>query len=71
MVTKKPKGLGRGLEALLGPQVEQLPVVVADPDAALVLVAGRARARQDRPQARFRRVNTGLLTVLREASDHN
>ena len=22
-------------------------------------------------QARFRRVNTGLLTVLREASDHN
>ena len=23
MVTKKPKGLGRGLEALLGPKVEE------------------------------------------------
>ncbi len=27
MVTKKPKGLGRGLEALLGPKVEDAPVV--------------------------------------------
>jgi ParB family chromosome partitioning protein len=25
MVTKKPKGLGRGLEALLGPKVEEPP----------------------------------------------
>ena len=25
MVTKKPKGLGRGLEALLGPKVEDRP----------------------------------------------
>ena len=25
MVTKKPKGLGRGLEALLGPKVEDAP----------------------------------------------
>jgi ParB family chromosome partitioning protein len=25
MVTKKPKGLGRGLEALLGPTVEDVP----------------------------------------------
>ena len=27
MVTKKPKGLGRGLEALLGPKVEEAPIV--------------------------------------------
>ena len=27
MVTKKPKGLGRGLEALLGPKVEDAPVL--------------------------------------------
>ena len=27
MVTKKPKGLGRGLEALLGPKVEDVPAV--------------------------------------------
>ncbi len=29
MVTKKPKGLGRGLEALLGPKVEDAPVTAA------------------------------------------
>ncbi len=28
MVTKKPKGLGRGLEALLGPKVEDVPAIV-------------------------------------------
>ena len=28
MVTKKPKGLGRGLEALLGPKVEDAPAIV-------------------------------------------
>ena len=27
MVTKKPKGLGRGLEALLGPKVEEAAAV--------------------------------------------
>jgi len=30
MVTKKPKGLGRGLEALLGPKVEDAPTARAD-----------------------------------------
>ena len=29
MVTKKPKGLGRGLEALLGPKVQDIPVIEA------------------------------------------
>jgi ParB family chromosome partitioning protein len=29
MVTKKPKGLGRGLEALLGPKVQDVPVTEA------------------------------------------
>ena len=28
MVTKKPKGLGRGLEALLGPKVEDAPTAL-------------------------------------------
>ena len=32
MVTKKPKGLGRGLEALLGPKVAE----AASPDALKV-----------------------------------
>jgi ParB family chromosome partitioning protein len=31
MVTKKPKGLGRGLEALLGPSVASTPADVQDP----------------------------------------
>ena len=30
MVTKKPKGLGRGLEALLGPKVEDTPAALSD-----------------------------------------
>ncbi len=34
MVTKKPKGLGRGLEALLGPKVEDRPAVEAAPAGA-------------------------------------
>ena len=34
MVTKKPKGLGRGLEALLGPKVEDKPTAEAAPAGA-------------------------------------
>ena len=34
MVTKKPKGLGRGLEALLGPKVEEGAAAPADKQAA-------------------------------------
>ena len=34
MVTKKPKGLGRGLEALLGPKVEDKPAAEAAPAGA-------------------------------------
>ena len=34
MVTKKPKGLGRGLEALLGPKVEDKPAAEATPAGA-------------------------------------
>ena len=30
MATKKPKGLGRGLEALLGPKVEEPAAVAAE-----------------------------------------
>ena len=39
MVTKKPKGLGRGLEALLGPKVQEVPAN-----------AGGASATSDAPQ---------------------
>jgi ParB family chromosome partitioning protein len=35
MVTKKPKGLGRGLEALLGPKVADAPVAAANAEAGL------------------------------------
>ena len=38
MVTKKPKGLGRGLEALLGPKVD---------DAATAAPAADVRAQAD------------------------
>src|ERR1700754_2790146 len=43
MVTKKPKGLGRGLEALLGPKVEEgthaeAPAANAGTPASLMLV---------------------------------
>ena len=30
MVTKKPKGLGRGLEALLGPKVDDIAIAAAN-----------------------------------------
>jgi ParB family chromosome partitioning protein len=35
MVTKKPKGLGRGLEALLGPKVADAPAAAANAEAGL------------------------------------
>ena len=54
MVTKKPKGLGRGLEALLGPKVEekveQAQAVQAGLPSALPLTelvhAGHAHGRR-------------------------
>ena len=53
MVTKKPKGLGRGLEALLGPKVEDAPVVANSGQPSLLkleqMVAGmyQPRTRMD------------------------
>ena len=53
MVTKKPKGLGRGLEALLGPKVEDSPAMPADGTPMLMpleqMVAGvyQPRTRMD------------------------
>ena len=35
MVTKKPKGLGRGLEALLGPKGEEAPDPGSDAESGL------------------------------------
>ncbi|WP_019429997.1 ParB/RepB/Spo0J family partition protein [Limnohabitans sp. Rim47] len=35
MVTKKPKGLGRGLEALLGPKVQDAPAADMTPDTGV------------------------------------
>ena len=34
MVTKKPKGLGRGLEALLGPKVADAPAAAPAAEAS-------------------------------------
>ena len=46
MVTKKPKGLGRGLEALLGPKVDDIAIAAANAQlgepSTLPLEIGRA-----------------------------
>ena len=44
MVTKKPKGLGLGLEALLGPKVSEAAAAPEGPPTSLLLTQLRARA---------------------------
>ena len=39
MVTKKPKGLGRGLEALLGPRIDDAAATTATPAIASIVGA--------------------------------
>jgi ParB family chromosome partitioning protein len=66
MVTKKPKGLGRGLEALLGPKVSDKPEAAANTQASLpstlaldVMVAGQYQPRT--------RMDEGALYELAES----
>lgn len=62
MVTKKPKGLGLGLEALLGPKVSDAPP--ADPAAPRTLALDRLRAGKYQPRTRM---DEGSLYELAES----
>jgi ParB family transcriptional regulator, chromosome partitioning protein len=62
MVTKKPKGLGLGLEALLGPKVADTPAADADAPSRLKL----ARMRPGKYQPRTR-MDEGSLYELAES----
>ena len=68
MVTKKPKGLGRGLEALLGPKVQDAPVnadgVVAHPDAPQTLLLDEMVPGMYQPRTRM---DEGALYELAES----
>ena len=62
MVTKKPKGLGMGLEALLGPKVSDVPP--ADPAAPTSLALSRLRTGKYQPRTRM---DEGSLYELAES----
>ena len=63
MVTKKPKGLGRGLEALLGPKVDEAPAPVAS-DVPSTLPVTEMVAGQYQPRTRM---DEGALYELAES----
>ena len=63
MVTKKPKGLGRGLEALLGPKVEEAPAVAVS-DLPSTLPVTEMVAGQYQPRTRM---DEGALYELAES----
>jgi ParB family chromosome partitioning protein len=62
MVTKKPKGLGLGLEALLGPKVSDNPA--ADSTRPSILPLGQLRAGKYQPRTRM---DEGSLYELAES----
>ena len=68
MVTKKPKGLGRGLEALLGPKVQDAPVnadgAVVHPDAPQTLLLDEMVPGMYQPRTRM---DEGALYELAES----
>jgi len=63
MVTKKPKGLGRGLEALLGPKVDDAPAA-QQPDLPSSLALAELVAGQYQPRTRM---DEGALYELAES----
>ena len=63
MVTKKPKGLGRGLEALLGPKVEDVPAL-ADSGTPTQLKLDQMVAGMYQPRTRM---DEGALYELAES----
>ncbi len=65
MVTKKPKGLGRGLEALLGPKVEETAQATSQPaDTPSTLAVSELVAGQYQPRTRM---DEGALYELAES----
>ena len=64
MVTKKPKGLGRGLEALLGPKVQEAPAAAAASDVPSTLPVTEMVAGQYQPRTRM---DEGALYELAES----
>ena len=65
MVTKKPKGLGRGLEALLGPKVEETAQAISQPaDTPSTLAVSELVAGQYQPRTRM---DEGALYELAES----
>nr|WP_174863193.1 ParB/RepB/Spo0J family partition protein [Comamonas jiangduensis] len=64
MVTKKPKGLGRGLEALLGPKVQEAPAAAAASDMPSTLPVTEMVAGQYQPRTRM---DEGALYELAES----
>ena len=64
MVTKKPKGLGRGLEALLGPKVDEAAMPAATSDLPSSLPVTELVAGQYQPRTRM---DEGALYELAES----
>ncbi len=64
MVTKKPKGLGLGLEALLGPKVKDEPATGAAPGAPSTLPLDRLQPGKYQPRTRM---DEGSLYELAES----
>lgn len=64
MATKKPKGLGRGLEALLGPKVDAAPAPTTASDVPSTLPLSEMVAGQYQPRTRM---DEGALYELAES----
>ena len=64
MATKKPKGLGRGLEALLGPTVDDTPAAGSGSDLPSSLPVTELVAGQYQPRTRM---DEGALYELAES----
>ena len=64
MVTKKPKGLGMGLEALLGPKVSDAPAARRDDGAPSVLKLTQLQPGKYQPRTR---IDEGALYELAES----
>lgn len=64
MATKKPKGLGLGLEALLGPKVKDLPPGAADSGPPTTLALTQLQAGKYQPRTRM---DEGALYELAES----
>ena len=64
MVTKKPKGLGMGLEALLGPKLDETPAPAGGPAQPTTLKLTQMQAGKYQPRTRM---DEGSLYELAES----